>query len=289
MIRAWLLLLVPGVASARRRTLETTTIVTPWCKDSVRIQVRPTVGGATELSTSALTDVHCAPGPQQQLGKQNSTAANGNLQVTLTETGALAFHRRDTGAILFSANVAMSPSSVLSGRGFFAANATLTAGDASERLYGLGQGNWTGPVGGYQIGGCASDNDRGSGMPERVVPLLRNGQTVKLLQRKFHVSIPWVYSTAGYGFLFNMPGYGHVQMGALGVGGMEWHAQTAPLLDIWVTTLPAGHSGGDIAPAEPIYTRYADATGHAPPLREDAMIFWQSRLRLKIQRENVVP
>ena len=33
--------------------------------------------------------------------------------------------------------------------------------------------------------------------------------------------------------------------------------------------------------SEVIYKQYADATGHAPPLREDAMIFWQSRNRYK--------
>ena len=82
----------------------------------------------------------------------------------------------------------------------------LTPGDATERIYGLGQGNWTAE------GGCPSG-------PQRVVPLERNGQTVNLQQRKFHVSIPFVTSTAGYGFLFNMPGYGEVQIGAHGVGG----------------------------------------------------------------------
>jgi len=35
------------------------------------------------------------------------------------------------------------------------------------------------------------------------------------------------------------------------------------------------------ASAAPIYEQYADATGHAPMLREDAMIFWQSRNRYK--------
>lgn len=49
--------------------------------------------------------------------------------------------------------------------------------------------------------------------PQTVVPLERNGQTVNLHQRKFHVSIPFVYSTAGYGFLFNMPGAGSVAVG----------------------------------------------------------------------------
>ena len=38
---------------------------------------------------------------------------------------------------------------------------------------------------------------------------------------------------------------------------------------------------GSVAGATPgaVYEQYADATGHAPPLRENAMIFWQSRNR----------
>jgi len=138
--------------------------------------------------------------------------------------------------------------------------------DKSERIYGLGQGNWT------KEGGCATGGN------QRVVPLERNGQRVNLQQRKFHVSIPFVYSTAGYGFLFNMFGYGSVQVGDMGVGGMAWRGEAAKYLDFWVTSLPATVP---ITAAEPIYKQYADATGHAPALREDAMIFWQSRNRYK--------
>ena len=147
----------------------------------------------------------------------------------------------------------------------------LGAGDASERVYGLGQGNWT--TAGGAGGGCD-----GRAQTQRIVPFIRNGQTVDLLQRKFHVSIPFAYSTAGYGFLFNMPGYGSVSVGARGDGGMAWRAEAALALDFWATALPAGVPATD---AEPIYTQYADATGHAPPLREDAMLFWQSRNRYR--------
>ena len=35
------------------------------------------------------------------------------------------------------------------------------------------------------------------------------------------------------------------------------------------------------ASAEAIYHQYADATGHAPPLRPEAMLFWQSRNRYR--------
>ena len=146
--------------------------------------------------------------------------------------------------------------------GFFALDFKMTPGDAKERIYGLGQGNWTCDE------GCAS------GCPQVTVPLERNGQTVELLQRKFHVTIPFAYSTAGYGVVFNMPGYGHVIVGPKGTGGMDWRADAVLDLDLWVSALPAGTPLTDAAP---IYEQYADATGHAPMLRDDAMIFWQSR------------
>ena len=68
-----------------------------------------------------------------------------------------------------------------------------------------------------------------------------------------------------------MPGYGHVVVGDSGVGGMLWQADAALDLDMWVTA--GSHDA--------VYKQYADATGHAPMLREDAMIFWQSRNRYK--------
>lgn len=77
-------------------------------------------------------------------------------------------------------------------------------------------------------------------------------------------TIPFVYSSGGYGFVLNMPGYGHVTVGAKGVGGATWHLDAALGLDFWVTQgTPSG-----------VYQQYADATGHAPMLPEDAMVFW---------------
>ena len=73
-----------------------------------------------------------------------------------------------------------------------------------------------------------------------------------------------------------MPGYGMATMGPYASGGMEWRSDAALALDFWVTGLPAGASP---AGPGPIYRQYADATGHAPPLRPEAQLFWQSRNR----------
>jgi alpha-D-xyloside xylohydrolase len=152
---------------------------------------------------------------------------------------------------------AFTPSST---SGFLAGGLVVSAAHMDERIFGLGQGNYT-------------DID--------IVPLERNGQTVELYQTKFHITIPFAYSTAGYGFLWNMPGQGRVNVGAAGTGGMQWFADATTGLDFWVTGTPAGNDEKGAVARTAIYSQYADATGHAPPLREDAMIFWQSRNRYK--------
>jgi alpha-D-xyloside xylohydrolase len=236
--------------------------VQPWCKDSLRVRIAPSSGMTSpELPESALLD-SCTPGDVRTFPPHSqSSVTNGNLQIDQSQDGVLVFRRVDSGQVLFSAAASLAPSTI--SQGHWSANLSMQPGVKEERIYGLGQGEWT------NGSGCASGS-------ERVVPLERNGQTIGLLQRKFHVTIPFAYSSAGYGFLFNMPGYGSVQVGNHGTGGFKWSADAAPLLDFWVTTVPEGIAA--INPA-PIYEHYADATGHAPMLREDAMIFWQSRLR----------
>ena len=134
------------------------------------------------------------------------------------------------------------------------------AGDRNERIYGLGQGGWT------KSGGCPSGAKTPSGAAAQVaVPLSRNGQTITLLQTKFDVAIPAAFSSAGYATLFNMPGYGSVTLGEVGVGGMHWNATAALYLDFWISGLPA--KGGPSI--QPLHSQYASVTVYAPPLREE--------------------
>jgi hypothetical protein len=79
------------------------------------------------------------------------------------------------GVILFTAKYEFSRSTVAAG--FISANLTLTPGDANEKIYGLGQGEWN-----QGSSGCATPRDK-----QVVIPLIRNGQTIGLHQRKFHV------------------------------------------------------------------------------------------------------
>ena len=148
--------------------------------------------------------------------------------------------------------------------GYIFSSFNLTAGDNSERIYGLGQGGWTKPPSWIPQG------------PQALVPLERNGQELDLQQTKFHVTIPWAVSTTSggqtYGFLWNMAGAGTVAVGEAGTGGMQWTAEASLGIDVWVTAPPKAAPANQAVAA--VYKQYADATGHAPQLREDAMIFW---------------
>ncbi len=101
----------------------------------------------------------------------------------------------------------------------------------------------------------------------------QKGLVIDLVQRNAEVSIPFMVSSRGYGFLWNSPAVGRVELAA---NGTRWVADSARQVDYWVT---AGDN-----PAE-ILSRYADATGHVPKLPSWASGFWQSKLRYRTQEE----
>ncbi|WAL68189.1 family 31 glucosidase [Amycolatopsis cynarae] len=101
----------------------------------------------------------------------------------------------------------------------------------------------------------------------------QKGMVLDLVQRNAEVSIPFLLSNRGYGFLWNMPSVGRVE---LAENGTRWVADSARQLDYWVTT--ASEPSGILA-------NYADATGHTPMLPEWAAGFWQSKLRYRTQEE----
>lgn len=101
----------------------------------------------------------------------------------------------------------------------------------------------------------------------------RKGLSLDLSQRNSQATIPFMLSSRGYGFLWNNPAMGRV---TLGLNRTEWVADATKQLDYWIT---AGET-----PAE-IEENYADATGHVPMMRDDAMGFWQCKLRYRTQEE----
>ena len=177
---------------------------------------------------------------------------NGKIRVKILENGKLVF-LNDRNEILLSEYEYERKSSLkiesreLKGRaGSFRASLKFHA-SPEEKFFGMGQ---------YQNG---------------IFDL--KGSHLELAQRNSQVSVPFVYSNKGYGFLWNNPAVGRVSFGR---NMTEWEAISTQQIDFWIT---AGDS-----PAE-ILSKYMTATGKPPVMPEYGLGFWQSKLRYQTQEE----
>ncbi len=99
------------------------------------------------------------------------------------------------------------------------------------------------------------------------------GTSLELAHRNSQISVPFLLSSRGYGFLWNNPAIGRATFAE---NVTEWYAESTRAVDYWVCA-------GD-TPAE-IMAKYADAVGHASPLPESLLGLWQCKLRYRTQEE----
>lgn len=99
------------------------------------------------------------------------------------------------------------------------------------------------------------------------------GTTSELQHRNTKTSIPFVYSSKGYGFLWNNPSIGQCE---LTNNHSKWTAYRTKQVDYLVI---AGDTPADVMGL------YADITGHTPDFPEFAAGFWQSKLRYESQED----
>jgi alpha-D-xyloside xylohydrolase len=222
--------------------------VEPWGEDSVRVRagltgVRGDVPGALLEPVATPARIEPTDG--------GFRLVNGRLAAEISAGGLVTFSRADSGVELVAEEPAHFwwPGPRLfsaTGNGYHRVEQRFRA-YAGERVFGLGQ---------HQHG-----------------LLDQKGAVIDLVQRNAEVSIPFLFSSRGYGLLWNSPAVGRVEFAA---NGTRWVAESARQIDYWVTT-------GD-GPAAIMHS-YADATGHAPMLPEWAAGFWQSKLRYRTQDE----
>jgi len=229
---------------------ETETIrIEGWGLDGIRIR-------ATKLS-----DIKELPGallpPNKQstskieVGQGYASIRNGKVKGVIENNGRIHFYNCLTGALLLQEPEPMfwrSPSRLYKTRSseLFHLEARFEA-QPGERFYGLGQ---------HQHG-----------------KLNQKGCVIELEQRNTEVCIPFLLSNMGYGFLWNNPAIGRVE---LSENGTRWVAETTRQMDYLVI---AGDTPADIL------EKYADATGHPLELPEFAAGFWQCKLRYYSQDE----
>ena len=223
--------------------------IVPWGRNSVR--VRTTQSSEIKLDwTNALIN----QGDYQviiDIQPSEASLQNGEIKACINSSGQLSFFDVNSGQEL----VKEKPIHALSipARAYKSLKGDLFHIDCcfeaydNEHIYGLGQ---------HQHG-----------------RLDQKGCVIELIQRNTEVSIPFLLSSRGYGFLWNNPAVGRVE---LGYNATRWVSEAAPQIDYWIT---AGKG-----PAE-ILSNYADVTGHAPMFPEWASGFWQSKLRYSSQSE----
>ena len=125
----------------------------------------------------------------------------------------------------------------------------------------------------------AYDGERFYGMGQYANDFLNlKGCSLELAQKNTQVSIPFLVSTRGYGFVWNNPSVGKAE---LVNNHTLWHAEGARQIDYLIFY-------GE-TPAQ-IVRKYSELTGKAPMLPEWAAGFWQCKLRYRTQEEllNVV-
>jgi alpha-D-xyloside xylohydrolase len=231
--------------------------VDAWGESGAR--VRSTLGASvTETPGSALVEVG-ATDVQVEITDDRARFRNGDLVVEVYASSEERFVRfpplvrflRADGEELFAESIPHFTSPAQrryrgGGGDLYACEVTFNAYPA-ERFYGFGQ---------HQHG-----------------LLDQKGAVIDLVQRNTEVTVPFALSSRGYGFLWNMPGVGRVELAA---NRTRWAADAARQIDYWVTTGPT--------PAD-IVSRSVAATGLPPMLPEWASGFWQSKLRYRDQDE----
>ncbi len=232
-----------------------TLVVQAWGADSLRVR-------ATRAGRVLDTDFALLPQPACQpritVDGATATITNGRITAVLRARAGLneplAYHTvgcsiefRDRDGRLLLRELEPGGSLHLKARGFrpiIGGDHALTAcfeADPAEKLVGMGQ---------YQ---------------QDILDL--KGCTFELAHRNSQASVPFVLSSAGYGFLWHNPAIGRATFAA---NRTEWYAESTRQLDYWIT---AGDTPAQITAA------YADATGHAPVMPEYGLGYWQCKLR----------
>lgn len=120
----------------------------------------------------------------------------------------------------------------------------------------------------------ANDDEKLYGMGQYQQELFDlKGSTLELAHRNSQASVPFLYSSKGYGFLWNNPAIGKATFAS---NRTEWEVRNSKQLDYWIT---AGDTPSEIMRA------YGSVTGTVPMMPEYGLGFWQCKLRYHNQEQ----
>lgn len=242
-----------------------------WGRDSLR--VRATMLPSLEGEDWALSEKPAGGKAQIEISEEShwvgdgstdkvpvAAISNGRVSATVNFKGVIVF-KRDGKKILEEY--------------YRAYDGTISR---SSRCLKVVNRTWKGVIGGSEFSLSArfepNDGEKIFGMGQYQQPFLDlKGCCLELAQRNSQISVPFMLSSLGYGFLWNNPAVGSARFAK---NVTEWTARSTRRMDYWIT---AGES-----PKE-ILERYTEATGRAPAFPADCMGLWQCKLRYRTQEE----
>ena len=224
--------------------------VEPWGPDGARVRATnlpdfPAIPGA-------LLESPAVPNVAVVLQDGKGILNNGKLRAELWPDGTLHFFNSQSGSVLL---------------------------EEPEPIFNKPPARWYRPLEGSNLSKIDTHfrsqlGEHIFGLGQHQHGLLNNkGAVIDLEQRNTEVCIPFYLSSLGYGFLWNNPGVGRVE---LGTNLTRWVMEATRGIDYYIVA-------GD-TPAE-ILEKYIDATGHPPLLPDFALGFWQCKLRYRTEQE----
>ena len=229
--------------------------IEPYGRDAIRFRSSKSLRIDGELNWTLEE-----PAPPQgviiEADDEKASMTNGKIQVTITGDGTVTYRNTRTGKVLLEeywidgrAHTAPLRRAreyrVTSGNQFKIS--LYFKAEPGEHFYGMGQ----------DANDCFD----------------LKGSTVELLQKNGKCTIPYTYSSRGYGFIWNNPAIGRAEFVN---NHTMWHVQCAKQIDYVII---AGDTPGEIN------EKFTAITGRAPMLPEWAAGFWQCKLRYETQEE----
>ena len=229
--------------------------IEPYGRDAIRFRSSKSLR-IDEALNWTLEEPASPEGVIIEADDEKACMTNGKIQVTITGDGTVTYRNTRTGKVLLEeywidGRVHTAPLRrareyrVTSGNQFKIS--LYFKAEPGEHFYGMGQ----------DANDCFD----------------LKGSTVELLQKNGKCTIPYTYSSRGYGFIWNNPAIGRAEFVN---NHTMWHVQCAKQIDYVVI---AGNTPGEIN------EKFTAVTGRAPMLPEWAAGFWQCKLRYETQKE----
>jgi alpha-D-xyloside xylohydrolase len=228
-----------------------TVLIEAWGADGLRVRASMQ-DILDDLPGAVLPEMAVSAMPEIIFDEKMGSIVNDKIMAEITSEGVITFKNIQTSKVLLS-------------------EYTPYAGNPPARWFRPHSGS---PC--YQLTVCfqSQPGERFYGLGQHPNDSLdQKGCVIDQLQINTEVCIPFYLSSLGYGFLWNNPALGRVE---LAKNGTRWTADSTRQMDYYIT---AGNT-----PAE-IIEHYTAVVGRAPLLPEWAAGFWQSRLRYYSQEQ----